>query len=284
MIIDYSYFIGKLNLPQRTSEDGQADIARFIQQYELEYLRAALGFDLRKAFLLGLQEDPIPQRWLDLLNGADYTFKGKNDNWPGFAPLSNGSTVSVDTENTYKVTIAAEATSFVLPANFVGVPIAIELRGAGRLEEGTEYTITGNTVTVLNPSSMGAGTVLFLFKGPSINVTVTDTLKLSPIANFVYYRYLENRSSDTTLTGEVVSITDNNRTVNGMIKMIDAWNRMADQNKKLYGFLQANATIYPEWKAPCHCNYRWLWDTYYRCHTCCGDVDNVFRKKNSLDL
>jgi len=209
MLIDYTYFIGKINLPQRTTEDGQADLNLFIALYEQKYLQCVLGFDLWKAFTDGINvEDSglIDERWLNLLDGVDYAYQGKNGHWAGFTP------------------------------------------------------------------DFGSG---------------LDYLKVSPIANYVYYQYMANRSSDTMGVGEVVSETDNNKTVNGMRKMITAWNDMVQMNVSLYRYLSANKTVYPEWKVCGSCSYAWVWSwpVYYnRCRRCSDFCDDIFKLKNILDI
>lgn len=90
-----------------------------------------------------------------------------------------------------------------------------------------------------------------------------DELK-SPIANYVYYRYMEDQASDNTLVGTAAQNVDNNSRKNAVSKMIDAWNSMVEMNIVLSYFLKANAETYPEWE---NCE--------------CGEV---FNYKNSFDL
>lgn len=195
MIIDETYFVRRLNLPQIGNADGLADVRSFINQYETEYLQCVLGLDLWQAFIDGTEGSGIPdQRWLDLLNGKNFTYKNCTHNWPGFASAS----------------------------------------------------------------------------------------KISPIANYVYYQYVDNKIAEFVLTGVVVSSTDNNRTVAAVDRLVDAWNRMIDMNKDLYRFLKLNQVTYPEWAlcyeidgCGCGCG----------CDKCapvgCG---RFFQKINSLNL
>lgn len=107
------------------------------------------------------------------------------------------------------------------------------------------------------------------------------TSKISPIANYVYWQYVENKIDAVTLTGVTVSSTENNRTVAATDRLVDAWNRMIDMNISLYRFLKANKTVYPEWQicyddgCGCGCG----------CDNCaptgCG---RFFAKINSLGL
>lgn len=87
-IIDYTKFVGKLNLPQTADTLGRTDVESFITTYETEYLKKALGYDLWKAFTTGNQTD---QRWVDLLEGKEFTCGDETMKWPGFenSPIQN---------------------------------------------------------------------------------------------------------------------------------------------------------------------------------------------------
>lgn len=205
MIIDYTYFVNRLNLPQTGNTDGRNEVNAFIDQYEPEYLQCVLGLDLWQAFINGIEGSGLPeQRWLDLLEGKDFTQNGCLYHWNGFAPLTSGS-----------------------------------------------------------------------------NLT-----KLSPIANYVFYQFVDERVIDFTLVGNVKSTTENNRIADEVPRLVYTWNRMVDMNRLLYNFLKVNKAVYPEWKASCNCD----------CHSCylwdCGCSDrrikkrccDLFNYKNSLGL
>lgn len=199
MIIDSSYFVRNLALPQVGNPEGLIAVNAFIAKYEPQFLECALGFDLAQAFADGIEDSLPEQRWVDLLEGADYSWKGRNNRWEGFE----------------------------------------------------------------------------------------NAAKLSPIANYVFYQFVDNKASTFALTGHIVSQTENNRTVNGVDRLVDTWNEMVDFNTRLMHFLRANKANYPEWR---ECNHQWLthywW--YNNCHvdSCqySGCKDNVFRKKNTFDL
>ena len=190
MIIDHTYFTQKLSLPQRGNTEGQELIADFIEQYEEEYLKCALGYDLWKAFSDGIAgSGAVDQRWTDLLDGLEFTYLSRNYNWDGFA-----------------------------------------------------------------------------------------TAKKTPIANYVYYKWMEDQAEHNTLVGTAIQNADNNSRVNAVTKMVDAWNRMVDMNRTLWMFLKANADTYPEWVDESYPYWPW-WnevDPYCKC--------GLFVKKNSLDL
>jgi len=105
--------------------------------------------------------------------------------------------------------------------------------------------------------------------------------KPSPIAQYVFYHYVDNRISDFVLIGTVASTTDNNRNVASVDRMVDAWNRMVDLNNLLKGFLTANGTVYPEWQI---CNYPNYCECGCTCHDDHGGCGDLFKKINSLGL
>ncbi len=74
MIIDNSYFRGELNLPQVGNNILKGDVDRSIDFYEANVLRSLLGYDLYTLFIAGLEADTPDQRWLDLRDGASFTF------------------------------------------------------------------------------------------------------------------------------------------------------------------------------------------------------------------
>ena len=50
-IIDDTYFIGDINLPQSGSSDGQAYLLRFINIYEKEYLAILIAVEQWRSYL-----------------------------------------------------------------------------------------------------------------------------------------------------------------------------------------------------------------------------------------
>lgn len=60
------------------------------------------------------------------------------------------------------------------------------------------------------------------------NKLVDETLKLSPIANYVYYWYRRDNVSIATGVGEMETDSDNSVRVSPALKMCRAWNEMVD--------------------------------------------------------
>ena len=81
MLINDTYFTGKIVLPV---SDIQNELNGYILRLEPEILTKVLGYDLKKAFLDGLEDDPILQKWTDLLEGKEYQVNGIYYNWRGF--------------------------------------------------------------------------------------------------------------------------------------------------------------------------------------------------------
>lgn len=77
-------------------------------------------------------------------------------------------------------------------------------------------------------------------------------LKRSPIANYVYYKFMEHKVTDNTLVGVVSPQTTNAVRVDPVKKMVDAWNEMVDMLTELKLYLNLNPEVYPEYKT-CNC-------------------------------
>lgn len=180
-IIDYTYFVKKLNLPQTGDTLGRQNIESFIETYEPLYLKKILGYELSKLFMEGIQGSGDPdQRWIDLLEGKEFTYYGKLNKWMGFS----------------------------------------------------------------------------------------NTDLLSPIANFIYYQFMEESAYDVALVGTSAGDVENATRVSGISKMIDAWNEMSSMNRTLAKFLNANKSIYPEWEG------MYQYDV----------LNELYKFKNSFDL
>lgn len=98
-LIDHTYFKGLLSIGDISNGNspvvGNTVNTTFIPLYEKAYLQKALGIDLYLDFMSGLEEDPIPQKWLDLRNGVEYTVNDRRYLWAGFvnsdkvSPIAN---------------------------------------------------------------------------------------------------------------------------------------------------------------------------------------------------
>lgn len=96
-IVTPSDFKGMIMLPQINAPVNigvsvefpvSADLQSLIDDKEPEVLTKLLGYSLYKAFIAGLAEDPIPQKWADLKNGAEYTDqRGNLQKYLGIKPI-----------------------------------------------------------------------------------------------------------------------------------------------------------------------------------------------------
>ncbi|MEI7792659.1 MAG: hypothetical protein WCI57_04215 [Candidatus Berkelbacteria bacterium] len=77
----------------------------------------------------------------------------------------------------------------------------------------------------------------------------TNSLYLSPAANFVYYHVMRDRITFTTSAGEVQP-NNNSKTpvqqTNNRMKMVQAWNQMSEDVLVLWQWLEDNIETYPE--------------------------------------
>lgn len=72
-LIDHTYFIGEINLPNTTKADVQERLNFFINKYEEKLLIELLGYDLYKQYKTGLTAQEPESKWLDIRDGAEYT-------------------------------------------------------------------------------------------------------------------------------------------------------------------------------------------------------------------
>jgi len=89
--IDNTYFIGDISLP---IDQVAGKITQCIKTYEPEILKAVLGFDLYKNYLIGLAENPILSKWTDLQNGKDFQVDSIWYNWRGFLNTNKESIIA----------------------------------------------------------------------------------------------------------------------------------------------------------------------------------------------
>jgi hypothetical protein len=72
-------------------------------------------------------------------------------------------------------------------------------------------------------------------------------LNKNPIANYIFYWNRRNAATSTTGNGETATAVENGSRVSSNQKMVTAWNRMVDLNRKLHAFLVANEDDYTEY-------------------------------------
>lgn len=104
-------------------------------------------------------------------------------------------------------------------------------------------------------------------------ILVDRDAETSPIANYVFCKYLENTHAVHQGVGVTVQKAENSLIVNPIVKIVRAWNEMVDQVCELHKDLKALD----------------LEDYKHRsrgslCHSVCGCGDAVFKKRNRLGI
>lgn len=69
------------------NQDESTDFIDFIGAAETELVKRLLGHTLYTAFIAGLGEDPVPQKWTDLKVGKAYEYADKQFMWVGMKNL-----------------------------------------------------------------------------------------------------------------------------------------------------------------------------------------------------
>lgn len=254
MLIDRTYFVGELNIPNTSNAatGGLTDL--FIEKYEEQFLNRVLGYTLYKALKSGLQEVPVAQKWTDLIEGVEYT---DNNNrvrfWKGLVSQPPSVLNALDAVNGIAVRVGAGgvydpivgSTSTTIPAALVGKDFIIEQRGVGQLLT-SEYSIVGNTLTLV--SGVFAINDIYIYKSATLAInTSTGAYKQSPIANYVYYWFIRNQHTQTASMGEVKSKTENAEISNPSLKMVRAWNEMSAWICDMVDYLNTKKDDYIQW-------------------------------------
>ncbi len=262
-LIDHTYFIGELNIPNTDKPEVFEELMHFIAVYEEKFFNEVFGYSFYKAFKTGISaEDVDQQRWIDLLLGTEYG----NSYWKGLlqnASITSGSSlngydykppqlirVGVTTDANGNVIIAADSVS-VTKSDWIGWDVIIEKIGFGTMKVNIDYNYDKGLGKVDLTDNVFVQDefyfVEFQLNKTTSGPSVSSTLKKSMIANYVYYWYMRNGVSTTTGTGEAKNKTENAFAVSSADKMIRAWNEMVEQVWELSGYLNYSALMYTDW-------------------------------------
>ena len=74
-LIDTTYFVGDISLPVSTNSNISSNLTNSITRYEDEILKKLLGYELWRDFKAGIAEDEPDQKWIDLRDGAEFSFE-----------------------------------------------------------------------------------------------------------------------------------------------------------------------------------------------------------------
>ncbi len=269
MIIDASYFFGPLMIGQLDQPSVQDELNLFIDQYEPEYMEAVMGYETYRDFKAGLLEDPILQKWTDLLAGTEYTdINGRLQNWKGLIRNTGAISVSIidsdgsQTDPPVGIVVGRgqdydpvdDSTTTIIPPDLVGKNFTFQQRVYGPLRP-DEYSVSGSTLTLLGGLTFNSGDTYFYlspqvtYAGDSFVITTSGTglIKRSPIANYVYWQYQKAQVTATSGTGESKPATQNAIPAGPGYKMMDAWNHMVKMNREMHSFMYSERETYTTW-------------------------------------
>jgi hypothetical protein len=263
-LIDRTYFVGELNIPNASQAAIGSAIDLFIEQYEDQLLNDVLGYTLYKALKAGLQVVPVAQKWTDLIEGVEYTdLANKTRKWQGLVTQPPTVLNALDSVNPIDIVVGRgqqydptpTATSATIPAALVGKSFIFEKRGVGKLIAG-EYSVVGNILTLIGDQF--AINDVYTYKAATLAInTSTGTAKKSLIANYVYYWYQRNNWTQAATTGENKAVNENSTATTPALKMVRAWNEMSSWICELVNYLDEKKDDYTEWKdQDVHCMLR----------------------------
>lgn len=254
MLIDRTYFVGELNIPNTSQAAIGSLTDLFIEKYENQFLNDVLGYTLYKALKAGLDIVPVAQIWTDLIEGVEYTDQNnKVRYWKGLVSQPPSVINALDAINTISIQVGAGGTydpvtgsnSTTIPAALVGKDFTLEQRGVGQLLT-SEYSIVGNVLTLV--TGVFAVNDIYFYKAATLAInTSTGTSKASPIANYVYYWYMRNNHTQTASTGETKGKHENAEMASMAVKLVRAWNEMSVWICELVDYLDAKKDIYTDW-------------------------------------
>ena len=102
MIIDTSYFIGEISIPNLNKAGNEATLENDIEFYETEILKDLFGYQLYAAYIAGMAVESPDQKWVDITEGAEFSFdflgKTITRKWIGF---TNSDKISILAYYTY---------------------------------------------------------------------------------------------------------------------------------------------------------------------------------------
>jgi hypothetical protein len=273
MLIDKSYFVGDLNIPNTGDLPVSERLTWFIQKYEPEFLLKLLGYPLYKVFIAGLAVTPPAtpdQRFIDILYGKEYTDpNGLLCKWQGLI-ITDNPTLNLAGGYVYRkseyITIGVTPGTIVgtTTQTFNGANGSSDWRGwvpvitrIGVMKPDVDYSWNKDTgvLTLLKAGDQFGNQEYFFvqFELRNSDVTTPDfTTNQSPIAQYVYYWYTRIGITQTTGAGEVITNAENATNVSSRRKMATIWNQMHFWCVDFLNFIDAmnqqNPAAYPEWQ------------------------------------
>lgn len=269
-LIDISFFFGELNIAQKTESAGSLGL--FIEDMEPRLLTDLLGYELWKAFMTGLAEPTVADKWRWLLFGKEFTkrngvlsfWRGLINNAPGISVAAIPGQLKDADPIYFKIgdgepnTPVAGTSRYSNPLleNLPISQIRVHRNDFGFLRPTNHFVKNTEDAffDLISPDVFGDTeefTVFLKIADPGITLTnssATGTKKTSPIANYVYWHWMADQATVTTGTGEKASAAANAVDASPARKMVRAWNQMVDWNCELVEFLLSNPADYPEFQ------------------------------------
>lgn len=272
-IINKSFFVREIILPNLTSPAEENKLNEFIARYEHQCLLDNLGYPLYKAF--GSESS---QRMTDLLIGAEYyDGEGELRKWQGLIHgavqgFSHVYLASVRGDEQIRVGTTPGLVSGESTALFDGSEVSVgvnrpdyrgwnivpsELTGRGILVKDVDYswdTATG-LFTLLGVNDKFVQGVYYNInfdkKADSLANDIPTTNDVSLIAHYIYFYYQQAIASRSNRTGTSVSKQEAGFSVSPAQKMADAWNFFSDEVYAMTHFLWlkkdgSGVRVYPE--------------------------------------
>lgn len=268
-LITPSYFIGPLTIAQLGQPSVNNDLITQINLYEPELLIAALGYELYDDFSSGLAASVIDQKWIDLRDGIVFNL---TTNFPGWFPsyfynfwrmnqtrkvkwvgFSSSSNFTQDSNTDDPLVFIAgsgagnpvSGTNTFTSTKLAGAKFTIERRGFGTMIRDTDYSLSNNnqTITLLKAGDKFNPNEIFIIHFTKVvNAGTPSGSGISPLAGYVYFKYMRNLITQASGSGIVKSDAQNATTSVSDLKMRDAWNQMIDNLAILWFFLAAQGT------------------------------------------
>ena len=287
MIIDTSYFFGDLLIPQKSQPTVNADLLGFIKKYEPKFLSELLGYGVYKDFIVGIADVSPAQKWVNLLQGAEYiNAYGERSRWQGLI-RSVGGSVSIIPNTAFVSIVVGRGQLYDPVASVIGAPVTTTIlppgvsgnfvfqqRGFGPLRR-DEYSVSGNTLTLLNGLIFSKDDTYFYLNYDAFSVSADVTGKQSPIANYVYYWWMRTHATTSAGGGETTNTPS--APVSPGNKLAHAWNEMVQWNRELVNYMYSS----PDYPTP----NGWLWPRYTTWFSMeSGQRDNLLTPINTLGL
>ena len=273
MLIDKSYFVGDLNIPNTGDLPVSERLTWFIQKYEPDFLQKLLGYPLYKVFVAGLNVTPPTtpeQRFIDILYGKEYTdLNGLQRKWQGLIVTDNP-TLNLAGGYVYRkpeyitIGLTPGTVSGVNTLTFDGTNGIPDWRGwvpiierAGVMKPNVDYSWNPTTgvLTLLKAGDIFGNLEYFFVQFELRNSDVTTptfTTNQSPIAQYVYYRVVEDAVTQNTGIGMTIINAENATKASSRRKMASVWNAMHYWCIDFINFIEAinqQAPVqYPEWQ------------------------------------